>query len=250
MGSGAAGTIRNAVRRTHESRPAREWAPGGQVATGAVLPSPGSWPASISDLLEALGAAGAAIAMLDATGQVTAMTTALERLLAADAERALVWDVARVVAVEIRRQAEHPPKGKVLEPGSCCASREVTTAAGTYRVAAAQAGSGHTAWAVLLIERRPEAVAAAESAAERTGTPAGAPAGTPAEAPAASTSELSRREWQVARLLVDGHTTAAVAAALGISVHTARHHAERVYQKLGVRSRAALGARLVGREAQ
>ena len=61
---------------------------------------------------------------------------------------------------------------------------------------------------------------------------------------------LSRREMEVARELAAGRTTAQAAAALGISVHTARHHAERAYAKLGVRSRAALGALLGGAPAK
>lgn len=242
-GAQVASTTAGVVRRPHEAaRPAREWARGGQVAAGAVLPSPGSWPASIGELLGALGAAGAALAMLDAAGQVTAMTAALERLLAADADRVRVWDAARVVAVEVRRQAEHASRSRAAEPGAFCAAREVATAAGAYRVAAARLGGGHAAWAVLLVERRVGMTASALPTAERAGPPA----------EPEPTDELSPREWQVAHLLVDGHTTATAAAALGISVHTARHHAERVYQKLGVRSRAALGARLggvVGRDA-
>ena len=55
---------------------------------------------------------------------------------------------------------------------------------------------------------------------------------------------LSAREHQVARLLATGQTTASAGAALGISAHTARRHAERVYAKLGVHNRAALGALL------
>jgi DNA-binding CsgD family transcriptional regulator len=55
---------------------------------------------------------------------------------------------------------------------------------------------------------------------------------------------------EVARELAAGRTTAQAAAALGISVHTARHHAERAYAKLDVRSRAALGALLGGAAAK
>jgi DNA-binding CsgD family transcriptional regulator len=49
---------------------------------------------------------------------------------------------------------------------------------------------------------------------------------------------LSPRENEVAQLLATGVCTKEVAAALRISVHTARHHTENLYRKLGVRSRA------------
>jgi DNA-binding NarL/FixJ family response regulator len=57
---------------------------------------------------------------------------------------------------------------------------------------------------------------------------------------------LTPREWEVAVLLADGRSNVEVAAALGISAHTARHHTESVLAKLGVRSRAQAGAILRG----
>ena len=55
---------------------------------------------------------------------------------------------------------------------------------------------------------------------------------------------LTRRELEVARLIASGAPNKEVAARLGISCHTARHHTERVYGKLRVRNRVSL-ARLV-----
>lgn len=51
---------------------------------------------------------------------------------------------------------------------------------------------------------------------------------------------LTARETDVVRLLLRGRSNGDVAHALGISVHTARHHTERVFTKLDVRSRSAL----------
>jgi len=48
---------------------------------------------------------------------------------------------------------------------------------------------------------------------------------------------LTPRETAVARLLAAGKPSKAIAAALDISTHTARRHTERVFAKLGVRSR-------------
>lgn len=53
---------------------------------------------------------------------------------------------------------------------------------------------------------------------------------------------LTPRETGVARLLAAGLSAKAIASQLGISPHTARHHTERVYTKLGVRRRGAVAA--------
>ena len=53
---------------------------------------------------------------------------------------------------------------------------------------------------------------------------------------------LTRREAEVATLLARGCANAEVARALDVSAHTARRHTERVLQKLGVHSRAAVAA--------
>lgn len=55
---------------------------------------------------------------------------------------------------------------------------------------------------------------------------------------------LTDRERQVFALIVSGLITKEIAARLGISSHTARHHIERLYLKLGVRSRGAVAAAL------
>jgi DNA-binding CsgD family transcriptional regulator len=57
---------------------------------------------------------------------------------------------------------------------------------------------------------------------------------------------LTRREADVARLVAAGLATKVIAFRLGISPHTARHHTERVFEKLGVRSRAGVAALFAG----
>ena len=68
-----------------------------------------------------------------------------------------------------------------------------------------------------------------------------------ADAPVAG---LTPRESEVARLIAGGLSPSEIAGLLRISAHTARHHSERVFAKLGVRRRGAgaslLGARLGG----
>ena len=53
---------------------------------------------------------------------------------------------------------------------------------------------------------------------------------------------LSHQEQKVAQLISAGFSTKEIAHRLGISPHTARHHTEHVFTKLGVRSRAAVAA--------
>jgi DNA-binding CsgD family transcriptional regulator len=53
---------------------------------------------------------------------------------------------------------------------------------------------------------------------------------------------LTTREIEVLRLLAVGRSAREVAAALGISYYTARHHVEHVLAKLGVHTRAAVAA--------
>jgi DNA-binding response OmpR family regulator len=53
---------------------------------------------------------------------------------------------------------------------------------------------------------------------------------------------LTERQISVTRLLAEGCTNAEIASRLGLSFYTARNHAEQVMAKLGVSSRAAVGA--------
>jgi DNA-binding CsgD family transcriptional regulator len=57
---------------------------------------------------------------------------------------------------------------------------------------------------------------------------------------------LTARETEVALLLAQGRSNVAIAKALGISTHTARHHTQRVLGKMKVHSRAEAGAKLRG----
>jgi DNA-binding CsgD family transcriptional regulator len=75
-------------------------------------------------------------------------------------------------------------------------------------------------------------------------TPAGPAVPDPARRPPRPTtvvvptgSRLTPREREVAALLAARRTNGEIAAALGVSPHTARHHTERVLRKYGVSSR-------------
>lgn len=55
---------------------------------------------------------------------------------------------------------------------------------------------------------------------------------------------LTRREIEVALLIAEGLSNAEVASMTGVSIQTMRRHAEHIMLKLGVHTRAAIGARL------
>jgi DNA-binding response OmpR family regulator len=84
-------------------------------------------------------------------------------------------------------------------------------------------------------------------------TSANAPAAAEASRPAALSDEalrerygLTARQTEVARLLAEGCSNAEIATRLEMSYYTARNHTEQVLSKLGVPSRAAVGALLFG----
>lgn len=92
------------------------------------------------------------------------------------------------------------------------------------------------------------------SALLRRVTVAAVPAASVASAPAAITDEdlherygLTARQTAVARLLAEGCSNAEIAQRLSVSYFTARNHTEQVLTKLGVSSRAAVGAVLFGK---
>ena len=59
---------------------------------------------------------------------------------------------------------------------------------------------------------------------------------------------LTERQVEVTRLVAEGCTNGEIANRLGVSYFTARNHTEQVLAKLGVSSRAAVGALLYDRE--
>ena len=81
-------------------------------------------------------------------------------------------------------------------------------------------------------------------AADTRRPPEEAPAGARASCPKGTrlAAELSPREREVLRLLVEGKTDQEIAYALGLSYRTVTTHVARAYAKLGVRSRAAAAA--------
>jgi DNA-binding CsgD family transcriptional regulator len=61
--------------------------------------------------------------------------------------------------------------------------------------------------------------------------------------------QLTRRQWELLRLVAAGHTNAQIARRLGLSEATVRTHMENIYGRLGVSSRAAAVTRALGDQA-
>jgi DNA-binding CsgD family transcriptional regulator len=58
---------------------------------------------------------------------------------------------------------------------------------------------------------------------------------------------LTRREREVARLVIDGLSAEDIATAMFISVHTVRDHLKMIFGKMGVSRRQDMVATLTGR---
>jgi DNA-binding response OmpR family regulator len=99
--------------------------------------------------------------------------------------------------------------------------------------------------------RRAKPAAAAPAAASPSGNGAGATADVPRPGPLSDDAlkerfSLTARQIEVVRLLAEGCSNAEIAQRLEMSYYTARNHTEQVLGKLGVSSRAAVGALLYG----
>jgi DNA-binding NarL/FixJ family response regulator len=167
------------------------------------------------------------IGVCDAAGRIIHQNRTLAQLLAADPEAARIRVELRRVAAAVSA-AMPTNRGRSGEVTPTTLAGEVRTARGRYLVrgtytGAAFAGTG--AGALVLLERAQPQPLSDLGLRERY--------------------MLTPREVEVAHLLGQGSTNADVAETLGISSHTAERHTEHVLSKLGVRSRASVGAKLV-----
>ncbi len=177
---------------------------------------------------QVLGTLGEGALLIDASGRVVYENPALRHLLARDPDaRQLEADCIRVGKLIIAlatRQGAKTQTQEIVAPGE----QQVRTIAADYHVRGTLLGLsalGPGPMALVVVERAaPEPLSFADLH---------------------DRYRLTRREAAVSRLLARGHTNAHVAQLLGISVHTARRHAERVLLKLGVHSRAAVAGKLV-----
>jgi DNA-binding CsgD family transcriptional regulator len=176
-----------------------------------------------------LSALGEGAVLVDRDGRVVYENPAMRQMLAGNPAARQVQveytHVARLVlGLAGRRGGTKSQAQEIATPGE----HLLRTATGSYRVRGTLLGSGVVApgpMALVVVERTtPEGLSFADLR-DRYG--------------------LTRREVAVAQLLAKGETNAEIARLLGISIHTERRHAEHVFLKLGVHSRAAVVDKLV-----
>jgi DNA-binding CsgD family transcriptional regulator len=169
------------------------------------------------------------VLVADSAGRSLHESAAYAQLLASEPERdrlhAQVLSIVQSLAVRLRRpRATDAQCGD--ERAGPDARREIRTMSARYSVSTCYAGRELTGSPCVLVSLERRASQGLEDAELST------------------RFRLSPREVQVARLLSSGRSNKEMAGVLGTSVHTARRHTEHVLVKLGVRSRAAVGALL------
>lgn len=164
-----------------------------------------------------------AVLLLSPEGRELHRNDALDRLLAAEPEAQQVLGAVRTwTRTLFQHAARHSKAPEPLVALPCL----VRTQRRDYRIGGARL-------AVPLLGREGALVTV-----ERVGLPL-------PDAPALSARfGLTPREAEVALLLARGQTDRQVAETLTVSHSTARRHAERALQKLGIQSRAAVAARV------
>ena len=162
------------------------------------------------DLLALVDVAGGPCAVFSADGRLLHVSRALGKALAREPCRDALLDHVRGLAAE------------ALTSASKAGAAGFTGAAGRYRLSASLAAGP-----------RPLLVVAVAV------PPPSRPAPSPGEV--AERLGLTPRQAEVAVLLAGRYSNKEIAAALSVSVHTARHHVEAVLGRLGV-PRAGVGA--------
>jgi DNA-binding CsgD family transcriptional regulator/PAS domain-containing protein len=199
----------------------------------------------------------AGVLLTDAAGRVQYADPRAEALLAADdglgvERRPADWRPARLRGATPEATAALRARIARAADAAWGDRGGVEREAGGSRLSLARP-SGRTPLSVLVVPlprasaaRSPwQAMASGSAAAvvlvteERRG-PGGGAATIPRDAQPAAGVRLTARERQVAALLARRATNPEIAAALGVSPHTARHHTEHVLRKLGLSSRRML----------
>lgn len=149
---------------------------------------------------------------------------ALRRMLSAEGRREEVIAAASACAKRLTRAPGGRPSAGVPDDSST----EVRTPANRYHIAAShlEGGVGGVPATVLVVVRPAAPLL-------------------PDEAELRDRYGLTPRQAEVAVLLARGRSNREIAGRLGISRHTARHHAQRVLEKTGAGSRKALALHLL-----
>jgi DNA-binding CsgD family transcriptional regulator len=178
---------------------------------------------SLTTLLDRLGQA---LAVYSTAGVPLYMSGALQELLDAEPDverlRHATDALARTLA---RRWTRHRKSAEELKPNQ--ASRRIRAAGAEYRLLGSYLPEDvfGTDGVLVLVERLRPIL--------------------PAEAQLRNRFGLTNREAEIALLLAEGLTDAAIAERLAISPHTARRHSESIMKKLKLSSRGAIALALL-----
>ena len=174
-----------------------------------------------------LDALAEGVLLFDNPGHVVYENPAFRKLLADEPEAARIklecaHTASRLLAL-VTQERSKTRTHESVGPGH----REVRTTSSRYRIYGTLIGPAFE-WlhpvAAIVLERATQAPLTATDLHDRYG--------------------LTAREVAVSFLLTQGRSNADLARSLGVSIHTARRHVERVLMKLGLHSRAAVGAKL------
>jgi len=218
----------------HDRAGGRRFGARGQAMLGLVLPA---FRAGLAALRRVVAWENTIIEMIDelatpalvytARGSVTHESPTAAELLARDAQSSRVRAAARRLAMDVGSRA----LGKAARDLSAVVGArpkvEVATEMGRYSIVASliPVESGHREpLIVTMVQRQARRELSNDEMRQAFG--------------------LTRRECDVVRMLALGRSNRETALELGISVHTAERHTERVLQKLGVNRRGAVAAKL------
>jgi DNA-binding CsgD family transcriptional regulator/PAS domain-containing protein len=175
-------------------------------------------------LARLLGTLGDGVLVCDRAGTVLWRNASLSRMLGAEPEWRSVYEHAKHVAREAVELAHMPPVGsdgeEQLELPPVVAG--VRTKLLSYRLRAVYVAEYQSTLVTFATVGKIEPTADETLHALR------------------GQYGLTERETEVTGLLLHGKSNVEIAAQLHISGHTARHHTERILDKMGVRSRAAI----------
>jgi DNA-binding CsgD family transcriptional regulator len=170
---------------------------------------------------------GSTFALFDGAGRELFRSRELVRILSLEDTPTPVEEAMRALARQVEGLMRRPSGKGASFPLPACQG-EVVTPRGLYLLSAAllddDAPPGEASVSVAVTPPFPDLPSVEELMARHP---------------------LTRREAQVTLLLASGASNVAASTALGISPHTVRTHAERIFRKLGIRTRKGLGLRLV-----
>jgi DNA-binding CsgD family transcriptional regulator len=201
---------------------------------GAETPARGvgafGYRAGLAKLLDTLAEG---LVLCDQIGRIIHANRAASRMLTDEMERARLHGEVRTVAQALHDRMHRRSRAADLGSNPSAdevVEREFETARARFTLRATYLGAGllpGAGGAVLVAVDRPAAAALSRTQLQARYC-------------------LTAREVDVAIELAHGRSNAAIARALSISPHTARHHAEKIFLKLGVHSRAEVGRLVLG----